>query len=404
MGSHSKQSPSSSARWLYCTASVDAIEADIAEGRIIPDPPDYNGGPAAHWGTCCHEISEYMLLGDDYSKLEGADDPEMIKCATDYVEYVQGLMREGSTLFVEVRVPLSDWLPDAENSHGEMEEQGGTSDTIIIHTDGSMDVVDLKGGAGIFVEVEGNTQARLYGLGALAEFDMIYDIEKIRNHIVQPRRDNYAMESLTRDELVTWAEETVAVAVDQMATGNTVFAPSDKACQWCERKGFCKARVEQEMVGIVASIDELDNPIVVASVEHLTLKQMATLQNKAGEIKALLKDVEAKMFERLQSGKKTTGFKLVEAKTNRKWAASESAIAKAMLKQEGVTDEDVYVTTKKLIGIGAAEKLVGKGKLDAYMTKPSGHTVMAPTSDKRPSVKPLIDQDMMDDLEDTSLI
>ena len=40
------------------------------------------------------------------------------------------------------------------------------------------------------VEAERNSQLMLYGLGALLEFDPLYDIRNVRMTIVQPRLNN----------------------------------------------------------------------------------------------------------------------------------------------------------------------------------------------------------------------
>ena len=50
-----------------------------------------------------------------------------------------------------------------------------------------LEIIDLKYGKGHRVEAAGNLQMRLYALGALEYYGQLYDIEKIRMTIFQPR-------------------------------------------------------------------------------------------------------------------------------------------------------------------------------------------------------------------------
>jgi hypothetical protein len=50
-----------------------------------------------------------------------------------------------------------------------------------------MEIIDFKGGRGVRVDADHNSQLMLYALGALTEFDALYDIRSVRMTIVQPR-------------------------------------------------------------------------------------------------------------------------------------------------------------------------------------------------------------------------
>ena len=49
----------------------------------------------------------------------------------------------------------------------------------------------------------------LYGLGALLEFEALYDIRNVRMTIVQPRLNNISTYEPTTDELIRWAQTEV---------------------------------------------------------------------------------------------------------------------------------------------------------------------------------------------------
>ena len=48
-----------------------------------------------------------------------------------------------------------------------------------------------------------------YCLGILAMFDGIYDIDTVKMAIYQPRRENVSIHTMSKDELLKWAEETL---------------------------------------------------------------------------------------------------------------------------------------------------------------------------------------------------
>ena len=75
----------------------------------------------------------------------------------------------------------------------------------------------------------------LYGLGALLEFDSLYDIHTVRMTIVQPRLSNTSTYEMTADGLVRWAETDVRPKALLAYEGKGEFC----AGEWCR---FCKAR------------------------------------------------------------------------------------------------------------------------------------------------------------------
>ena len=79
-------------------------------------------------------------------------------------------------ILVEHRLDYSEYVPGGF----------GTGDLVIV-ADGVLEIIDFKGGRGVRVDADHNSQLMLYALGALTEFDALYDIQSIRMTIVQPR-------------------------------------------------------------------------------------------------------------------------------------------------------------------------------------------------------------------------
>ena len=145
---------------------------------------------AAAWGTCAHQIAEKCLRGrlDDAAaaigtteksgKFEFVVDEEMANCAQVYVDYVRE-KSDGHRFWIEQHFSLASLDPPLE--------AGGTGDAVIYNAnEKSLEIVDLKGGRGVTVDVKGNPQGRSYAIGALLAFPEL-DVKTIRVTIVQPR-------------------------------------------------------------------------------------------------------------------------------------------------------------------------------------------------------------------------
>ena len=111
----------------------------------------------------------------------------------------------------------------------------GTGDLVIV-ADGVIEVIDFKSGRGVRVDAHRNSQLMLYALGALLEFDSLYDIHHVRMTIVQPRLNNLSSYEMEADELLRWAETEVRPKAQLAYEGKGEFC----AGEWCR---FCKGAI-----------------------------------------------------------------------------------------------------------------------------------------------------------------
>ena len=126
----------------------------------------------------------------------------------------------------------------------------GTADCIIL-ADGTAEIIDYKHGLGVLVSAEseefgGNPQLMCYCLGILTMFDGIYDIDTVKMVIYQPRRENVSIHTMTKDELLKWAEDTLAPTALLAMEGKGEFAAGDH-CQFCKVKATCRKRAEYNL-------------------------------------------------------------------------------------------------------------------------------------------------------------
>lgn len=126
-----------------------------------------------------------------------------------------------------------------------MPEGFGTGDLIIV-ADDVLDVVDLKYGRGVEVKAEWNPQMMLYALGALALFDSLYDIQKVRMTICQPRLDSISSFELMVDELLLWAEKELKPKAELAIKGAGEYVPGEH-CRFCRARHRCRARADANL-------------------------------------------------------------------------------------------------------------------------------------------------------------
>lgn len=360
---HAIMSASSAHRWLNCTPSVKLCET------FEDNPSEY-----AAEGTEAHELCEYKLktaLGmeadDPTPKLSRFND-EMEECAAGYANYVLEQVNEASQtcsdpkVLIEQRVDFSRWVP----------EGFGTADCVII-ADGTLRVVDYKHGLGVLVEAEMNPQMMCYALGALELFDALYDISKVSMTIYQPRRENISTFEISREELLTWADKVLKPAAKLAFEGKGEFRCGEW-CGFCKAKHRCRARAEENLLmarhefKLPALLDDIEIEVILSKVDELT---------------SWASDVKDYALQSALGGKSWTGWKLVEGRANRRYT-DENEVIKA------VCEAGFDPFEKKVLGITAMQKLLGKTKfeklLSAYIEKPQGNPTLVPESDKRPEI------------------
>ena len=360
---HAILSASSSDRWLHCPPSARLCETYEDKGS------DY-----AAEGTDAHELCEYKLkraLGMD------ASDPtenltwyneEMEDCANGYAAYILEMVEAAKEscadpkVLIEQRVDFSRWV-----------EQGfGTADCIII-ADGTLRICDYKHGLGVLVDATDNPQMKCYALGALELFDDIYDIDNVSMTIYQPRRQNISTFEISKDELHKWADEVLKPTADLAFAGDGNFLCGEW-CGFCKAKHECRARAEANLT--LAQYDFKLPPLLEDS-------EIEYILSRADELVAWASDIKEYALQQAISGKEWAGWKLIEGRSNRKYSNKEAVT-------QAVTDAGFDPYEKKLLGITAMQKRLGKSRFDelltAYIEKPQGKPTLVPESDKRPAM------------------
>lgn len=376
MAKHALLSASSAYRWLNCTPSA----------RLTEHIEDTQSVYAAE-GTLAHSLAElelkYQLKLIDkttYSKqlqmfkshaLYSEEMPEEVEKYVNFVfeQFMEAQSHTADALiFLEQALDFSNWVP----------EGFGTGDCIII-ADGTMEVVDLKYGKGVEVSAENNPQMMLYALGALEDLGFIYDVEKVRMTIAQPRLDNFSTWEISVEDLLAWAEGELTEKAKEAWEGNGSPVAGDW-CKFCKVKATCKARAEA-MLAISEQYQER-NPNL------LTIEEIAEILHKAEEIQAWAKDIQDYAMEQARDhGVKFPGWKLVEGRSNRTYSDKDQVYN--VLIAAGF-DEKTILKEPELLGITAMEKAIGKKKFNELLAgliiKPKGKPTLVVESDSRPEL------------------
>lgn len=371
---HARLSASGAKRWMTCTPSV----------RLEEQFPESTSSYAEE-GTFAHSLAELIInynlhnftkaqFNKTFDKLKQNEfyNKELQEYVDTYQHYVFECVNEAKAntkdiiVLTEQRLDFSEYVPDGF----------GTGDVVII-SDGLLHIIDLKYGKGVGVSAEGNPQLRLYGLGAIEAFGMLYDFSRVRMTIHQPRLDNVSSEELPVTELVDWGNSVVKPLAALAMAGEGDFIVGDH-CRFCKARKTCRARAEANL-----ELTKLD----FSAPELLSDEEIGEVLRKAEHLANWVTDVqEYALTESIVNGKKWDGWKLVEGRSNRKYA-DEIEVAKK-LTEAGYEEAVLY--EKKLYGITAMEKLVGKKSfgsiLDGLIIKPQGKPVLVPESDKRPEL------------------
>lgn len=360
---HAVLSASASHRWLHCNPSA-RLELEFNDRETAAAAE----GTAAH-ALCEHKLRRKLKLRSE-RPISNFDNDEMEQYTDDYTDFVmEQVIRERrrdaeTQVLIEQRLDFSCYVPDGF----------GTGDCLII-SKGRLHFVDFKYGQGVLVEAEENPQMKLYALGALREFGEKYQIKKIKMTIFQPRRDNVSTWEITAARLKRWAEKDLKPRAVKAYNGEGEYCPGEW-CLFCKAAVKCRARAEEKLK-LAQSEFKLPPLLTDAEIEAVLAK--------LPDIKKWAEEIQEYALQAALGGKQWQGFKLVEGRSNRKYA-DEEAVVKAA-KAAGY--HDIYKQT--LIPITEMERLMGKKEfatiLGGLIVKPQGKPTLVEDTDKREAIQ-----------------
>lgn len=388
---HALLSASNSHKWLVCTPSV----------RLEEQLEEQFGNKTSEYmeeGTLAHAVAElkarnYFLepmtkrkFNNEMKKLQQSEfySEEMQSYTDIYLDYLKEIalkFQARPTVAIEVKI-----------DYGKYAKEGfGTADCIMLVGE-NLFIIDFKYGKGIPVYAEENPQLKLYALGAIEKYKIVYPIKNIHLCIVQPRLDNISEYELSVNDLLSWGNDVVIPASEKAYLGIGDYV-SGGHCRFCKAKGCCIARAEKNLRAI-----EDFKPVEYSKNEKKeTLNQIAKgilkndeiglILDQVSDVDSWVKDLKTYALNCILKGEEIKGWKAVEGKSNRVI----TDIDKAFKVIEDYGFDETILYEKKPLSITELEKLLTKKKLNEligdYIKKPKGAPTLAPETDKRESYK-----------------
>ena len=147
---------------------------------------------------------------------------------------------------------------------------------------------------------------RLYALGALDMFGELYDIDTVVTTIYQPRLASISTDTISRIDLLDWAENTLHPLAEQAYKGEGDLN-AGSWCRFCKLRSTCRKRAEANLAmaqhdfklpptlsdeEIAVILDKLDNLISwagdVKEFVQADRKHMSAMRHQGGQPPSLL--------------------------------------------------------------------------------------------------------------------
>jgi hypothetical protein len=308
-------------------------------------------------GTAAHELADLdlqlalgIISAQQHSKRRAEREksqyygPQMDACVEQYVEYVLERCAGAQLAKPEQRVDFSHVAPGGF----------GTVDALAIKEPVAY-VTDFKYGKGVRVDAERNPQLMLYGLGALNQYGLAYNIEEVELAVVQPRLEHISAWRVSAAELERWAGEEARPKARLAAKGQGEQA-AGPWCRFCRAKPTCKALHRK---ALEAAKWDFSTP------QELSSQELAEAYKQGEQLSMWLGAVRKHIVSLMLSGHQVPGLKLAASKGRRAWA--DEAGAKAKLEELGFS-QNQYLKTQKLKGIGDVSELMSQDDFEKHLT------------------------------------
>lgn len=396
---HARLSASSAHRWMNCAGSIRMSKGieDVETFYQIEGRAAHTFGEQA---LRSEKLLDHVWVDTKEGKKEFPVDATMREAIELYVETVRGLhQRLGGQLYIERTFDLGIINPP--------ESMFGTADAVIVGED-VIDVIDLKYGSGVIVEVLDNVQLLYYALGAiLAEFTRrLFDpkrmdvyvedgesvltaatrvFKEVRVTIVQPRAPH--TDGPVRTSLTFTGADIAAFADKLMERARATQDPNAPLtagswCQFCPARGHCPELAAHAQ--LVAQTDFESVPMEAPpDVEHMPIEQVAKMLGSVKILEIFVRSLYERVTHELEAGREVPGWKMVNKRARRVWA--DVAELKTWAKAVGLKPKDLLIEPE-LKSPAQIEAIIGKRNLpeELYARMSSGLTLV-PEDDPRPA-------------------
>jgi len=371
LAEHAKFSPSAAKRWINCPASIALSEMC---------PPSVPSASAAE-GTRAHAVAEKFLKGE----LDGAWPPPSgvpVAMYTGAKLYRDTVSQLGGKTLIEERLDIK-------------EDLFGTADCGVVSDD--LSVVDYKYGQGLEVEAKENYQLMIYAWGLHLKTDItpeFYDLI-----IVQPRIENNQVKRwlITHEKLEEFMNTVFAAREEALTKGVNATIQTGDHCRWCPAIGICpakKAEIEHLFESDNVDIDARSLPML-PSPYKLTPEELANRIANVHYLYTYLNQLKKFALAEISAGGEVPGYSIKQSLGNRKFT-DEAQVVREFYPS---VKENLY-KPREVISPAQLEKIIGKGKLDAFTTRELGEWKLEKTKDNEEqdySVPPETDLFIMED-------
>ncbi len=298
---HSPLGGSGAERWMNCAGSIELLQHLGVEATS--DEPDYQiEGVAGHEGAAHaldYDLDAWELVGRDFNNVTLT--PALADPLQVYLDYCRSL---GGERYVEY--PISS--PVHPNFYGTL-DFGSLGKTI--------EIVDLKFGKGIMVEIEDNPQVKYYAFGLIDGLERHkgaqWRLDTVVGLTICQPRGHHADGPVRRWEtsvgdIKDWVHNTLVPAMHA-----TEYDHSLTVGEWCR---FCPAKLVCPMLSGLFEAAAKANPKHIPDMSDEAIGQSFQL---AAGVKHYLKALELEAYNRAMRGKTIPGGKLVHKRANRVW-------------------------------------------------------------------------------------
>jgi hypothetical protein len=394
MIAHAELGASSSARWMNCPGSVPLARPYLSVGT----------SPYAAEGTVAHTIAQAMLTEEtpppigalvDVDGISVLVTQEMFDAVDVYLDIVRPLLAKASDGGVEIKVHINSVPPTAECY--------GTADFVAL-IDRKLFVVDLKYGKGVRVPVASNSQALFYALAVVETLDLGDRVDEVEITICQPRIDGAERQTWTIDiiDLWMWRDSKLIPAVQRILDGDRSLTDGPW-CRFCPALAICPLKHELAMAAAEQAFEDgtsADDGIS-PNTEDVTEAELAERLQLALRLTDWIDALKDEAALRIHRGYDVPGFKLVEGRSNRKWADEDSEILRELVQRGSFTAQEAekFYAPPELQSPAQLEKTLKRMKRNAadlfvgLINKPPGKPALVTDDDPRPAMTVLSARD-----------